>query len=80
MWTIEDNFFVRNRLHPNLAGRTFPHADPFFGNQYQIAVSDLASQLSALSVLMGRREHEYFEASRITRRPRFHAVADAPPQ
>ena len=45
MWTIEDNFFVRNRLHPNLAGRTFPHADPFFGNQYQIAVSDLASQL-----------------------------------
>ena len=28
-----------------MAGRMFPHADPFLGNQYQIAVSDLAGPI-----------------------------------
>ena len=40
-----DNYFIANKLQPHLAGRTFPHADPFLGNQYQIAVSDLAGRI-----------------------------------
>jgi hypothetical protein len=40
-----DNYFITNWLQPNSAGRTFPHADPFLGKQYQIAVSDLAGSI-----------------------------------
>jgi hypothetical protein len=43
MWTIADKLFDINVLRLKLAGLTFPQGDPFFGKQYQIAVSDLAT-------------------------------------
>ncbi|MEQ2010280.1 MAG: hypothetical protein ABMA26_26135, partial [Limisphaerales bacterium] len=60
---LVDNYFISNWLQPNSAGRTFPHADPFLGNQYQIAVSDFGNR-------SGVKIRENFASQRQRQRPR----------